>query len=549
MHSQVKRCGTVLLKASVILPACILSWTSLAGVRVEAQASPCLVSTASGDILGVARGATCVYLGVPYAAPPMGALRWRPPQPRAPWAPAPLNATGMPQACAQSGAGPTGALSGSEDCLTLNIWAPTRPSRAEGVPVLVWLHTGNFQAANAHQPATDGGRFADARNAIVVAPNYRLGPFGFLAHASLTMEDPNYRASGNYGLADQRAALLWVRENIARFGGDPTNVTLAGQSAGGVSTSLHLISPASRGLFHRAIMKRGQASVRWRSAAEGEAQGEAFAAALGCTNSTTAAACMRFASRDQVLRALPRGTQQFVEEPGLVLWGPVVDGLEVPDQPRELYRRGLFSRMPIIIGAVGDEGWVYVDRSFPAGLDRQQYEQAVRKEFGMDAEAVLRVYPATAFPTPKDALARLTGDAGVVCEAQRVARVMHHDGAPLFLYSFEYTVDEVMPGRAFHGLEPNILFGNNYAAPTHVLDAADLVIFDTMSTYWRRFMETGDPNPRGRPVEWPSYRPGDHYFTFGDHVGVGNYLRDSQCNFWESFNFRSMLGTVPAAAR
>ncbi len=255
-----------------------------------------------------------------------------------------------------------------------------------------------------------------------------------------------------------------------------------------------------------------------------------------------------------------RGTQQFVEEPGLVLWGPVVDGLEVPDQPRELYRRGLFSRIPIIIGAVGDEGWAYVDRSFPTGLDILQYERAVRTEFGMDAEAILGLYPAASFPTPKDALARLTADAEVVCEARRVARAMHHDGAPVFLYSFEYTVDAVMPGRAFHGLEPNLLFGNNYAAPTHVLNAADLVIFDAMSTYWRRFAETGDPNPRGRPVQWPSYRPGpfedavdpsrsDRYFVFGERLGVNTYLRDSQCNFWESFYFRSALGTVPAATR
>jgi len=551
---------TVVARTACLVATCALPVLGASDSADAEQTPSCLVATASGNVQGLLRGGTCTYLGVPYAAPPVGNLRWRPPQPRAPWAPATLNTTAA-TVCAQSGAGVGGAPSGTEDCLTLNIWTPAGAASGSQLPVIVWLHTGNFSAANANQPATDGQRFAAERGAIIVAPNYRLGVFGFLAHAALTMEDAGYPASGNYGFADQRAALRWVRDHIASFGGNPANVTLAGQSAGGVSTSLHLVSPASRGLFHRAIMQSGQASTRWRSAAEAEMQGDAFAAAVGCTNPQTVLACMRSASQDQVLRALPRGSQQFSEEPGLVLWGPVVDGLEVPDQPRELYRRGLFSRIPIIIGAVGDEGWAYADRSFPSGLDALQYERAVRAEFGMDADAILRVYPATAFPTPKDALARLIADVEVVCESRRVVRVMHHDGAPVYVYSFEYTVDAVNRGRAVHGLEPNLLFGNNYGAPTpHVLSAGDLAIFDAMSTYWRRFAETGDPNPRGQPVQWPPYRPGpfegardpsrsDSYFVFGERLGVNTYLRDSQCNFWESFYFRSALGTVPAVAR
>jgi para-nitrobenzyl esterase len=448
--------------------------------------------------------------------------------------------------------------------LTVNIWAPT-PSVSGGLPVLVWLHPGSFLAASSNLAVADGRRLAEERGAVVVHPNYRLGAFGFLAHSALTMEDANYRSSGNYGLADQRAALRWVRDNIAAFGGDSSRVTLAGSSAGSISTSLHLVSPASRGLFHRAIMHSGVATLRWPTAAEAESQGEAFASALGCTDRAAVLACLRARTFQQVLSALPLagltgGLQVFAEVPG-VLWSPVVDGLEIPDQPRELYRRGLFSRVPVIIGATRDDGWTFVDRSFPTGFDALQYERIVQGEFGMDAPAVLRIYPATSFATPKDALARLTTDAEFVCENRRIARVMHHDGAPVYVFSFEYSVDPVNPGRAFHGIDTNFLFGNNFGAPSnHVLTTADHSVYDAMSVFWRRFADSGDPNPRGQPLQWPPYRPGpfdapvdpsrsDAHLVFADRPGVANYLRDSQCNFWESFYFRSALGTVPAAAR
>jgi para-nitrobenzyl esterase len=448
---------------------------------------------------------------------------------------------------------------GVDDCLALNIWTP--PPASSGRPVMLWLHGGDFRATSASFAATNGQRFAEEQNVVMVAANYRLGPFGFLAHRALTLEDPGYPSSGNYGLADQRAALQWVRDNIAAFGGDPERITLFGQSAGAISTSLHLVSPASRGLFQRAIFHSGQASSRTTTLSEAEAQGEAFATALRCTDRANVLACMRMATREQVFGALTAAQQQYSEQQGAVRWGPIVDGVEVPDQPRELYRRGLFARIPVIMGAVGDEGWNYVDRSFPSGLDALQYESAVRTEFGMDADAILRTYPLTAFATPKDALARLTGDVEVVCEARRVARVLHHDGAPVYVYSFDYVVDAVPPARAFHGLDLNFVFGNNFGAPSnHVLTADDLSLFRTISTFWARFAETGDPNPRGVPVQWPPYRPrpfdepvdptrSDRHFVFSDRVGVASHLRDQHCNFWEPFNFRSALGVVPAAAR
>jgi para-nitrobenzyl esterase len=531
---------------------------------VVAQSPSCLVSTANGAVQGERRGGACVYVGIPYAAPPVANLRWKPPQPRAPWAPLTYQANAMRQ-CPQINLN-TGAVQGMEDCLWLNVWTPATIPSGRQLPVLIWLHTGDFRAANSNFPASDGARFAEERNAVVVAPNYRLGPLGFLSHSALASEDPTYPTSGNYGFADQRAAFRWVRDNIAHFGGDPNLVTLAGTSAGAHSVSLHLTSPASRGLFHRAILQSGNASMRWPSTSEADDQGERFAAALGCTDRGRVLACLRAAPLDQMMGALPTGQAQILED-GRREWKPVVDGVEIPDQPRELYRGGRFSRIPIIIGVNGDEGWTYVDRSFPSGLDALQYERTVRVEFGMDADAVLRLYPATGFPTPKDALARLTGDVEYVCEARRIARATHHDGAPVYFYTFEMGLAGVATGRALHGLESNFLFGNPFAVTPNLgisapraLTATDLVVFDAMSTYWRRFMETGDPNPRGAAVQWPPYRPGpfdppvdpsraDRHFVFGERLGVSSHVRDSQCNFWEPFFFRSTLGTVPAAAR
>jgi|SoiMethySBSTD1v2_1073268.scaffolds.fasta_scaffold69857_2 para-nitrobenzyl esterase len=522
-------------------------------LNLEAQSADdaCAVSTPSGVVRGVLRGTGCTYLGIPYAAAPVGDLRWRPPQPKAPWAPAVLSATVAPPSCPLINPPTTGVPSGNEDCLMLNIWAPLRPARS---PVIVWLHPGNFQAASANLAAANGERFAQERNAIVVAPNYRLGPFGFLAHSALTLEDPAYRSSGNYGLLDQRAALAWVRDHIAAFGGDPGNVTIAGASAGSQSVNFHLVSPASSGLFHKAIMQSGFVTARWTNAREAEAQGEQFARALQCTDARTGLACLRSKTRDQVLRALPLGQRQLLESEA-VQWNPIVDGLEIPDQPRDLYRRGRFVRVPLIVGVNRDEGWTFVDQSFPGGLDAAQYETTVRNEFGADAPAVLGLYPASAFSSPKDALSQLIGDAEFACEARRVARLMSQARVDVYFYFFEHTVDAVTPGRAFHGLETNLVFGNNFAAPSnHVLTAEDLSVFRTISGYWGQFAGTGNPSSPGA-ARWPLFRVdrypilSDRFVVLDNTVSDANRFRERQCNFWDRYYFRSVIGTVPASAR
>jgi para-nitrobenzyl esterase len=539
--------------AGLIIVAVMASWP--AGV-VHTQAAACVAATVNGDVQGVDKGTSCAFLGVPYAAPPTGDRRWRPPQPAPAWAPAMLSATIARPNCAQLSSA-TGRPTGVEDCLNLNVWTP-KPLPPAGAPVIVWFHPGSFVSASANFPPQNGANLAALTGAIVVAPNYRLGPFGYLRHAALAGESG---AAGNYGFLDQRAALVWVRDHIAAFGGDPDNVTIAGQSAGAHSVSLHLISPGSAGLFHRAVMQSGYASFRWRTAAEAQSQGNEVATALGCTSADPALilTCLRSRTLDEILLARPAALFEQVSETPRAQWTPVVDGVEIPDQPRRLLEQGAFSRVPIVLGATRDEGWTFVQRSYPAEVTPEQYDAAVAAEFGPDAGAILAAYPAAAFASPKDALARVAGDVEHVCEARRVARLIERTKTPVFLYLFQYEVDPVLPDRVAHGFDVNFVFGNNFGPPLfapYTLSQQDLALSRAMGGYWTRFAETGNPNADDPAVvQWPPFtrplrqgRGVDKYLAFDTQIHENERLREQHCDFWEPYFFRSVTGSVPAAA-
>jgi para-nitrobenzyl esterase len=547
--------------AGVAIGLTVIAVFHLSSTDARTQSGSCLVSTTNGSIQGSDRGASCAFLGVPYATPPLGALRWRPPQPVAPWA-STLSATADPPACSLVSLNPpVGAIVGSEDCLKLNIWTPD-PAPSGSAAVIVWLHTGGFIAASANFAGSRGQNLAERTGAIVVAPNYRLGPFGFLAHRALTAEDPAYPSSGNLGLLDQRAALAWVRDHISAFGGDPDNVTVAGTSAGGLSASLHLVSPGSAGLFDRAIVQSGPASFRWKTLVEAEAQGDAFAARLGCTDGSQVLSCMRAKSQADVLRALPIGLDQIVES-ARVQWGPVVDGVELPDQPRALYESGAFTRVPLIIGTNRDEGWPFVDRSFPGGVSAEQYDAVLTSEFGSDEPAVRSMYPVPPAATPelallarKETLAAIVGDLEYVCETRRMARAVERTGTPVFVYSFEYEAPAVAGTRVIHGLETNFVFGNNFGPPSnHVLNDADRALFHSLSGYWTRFAANGHPNTDDLGVvHWPGFkhptgggRGSDKHLVFDTTIREGLRQREAFCDFWEPYHLRSVTGAVPAS--
>jgi para-nitrobenzyl esterase len=540
------------LVIAVLFMACLEGVLPAAGTQVS-----CFVTLADGDVQGGNLGASCAFLGIPYAASPAGTNRWKPPQQPTPWTSV-LNATGTPTNCASmSFFGTTPSFSGEENCLKLNVWTPN-PAPDTPAPVIIWLHPGAFTGASGFFAGTRGQTFAAETGVIVVAPNYRLGAFGFLAHPALSAEDP-LGSSGNYGLLDQRAAMRWVRDNIARFGGDPENVTLAGTSAGGQSVGLHMTSPGSAGLFHRAVIQSGYPTSRWATDAEAKSQGQAFATALGCTDPTTVLACMRAAVPTAVMTALSQAAQQVAEPAGGTYWEPSIDGIVLPDQPRHRFESGGFHQVPTIVGFNRDEGWgSFINRSFGSGVSAAQYEAWVATEFGANAPEVLDLYSSSGL-SPIETMARLVGDVQFVCEARRVARAIERTGTPTFLYSYEYVIDALSPGHAIHGVESNILFSNTYLPPvfatTHSLTAADRELHFTMAGYWARFVTTGSPN-RGADdgvFSWPPFkhpngagRGTDKYLIIDSAIADGGRPRQEQCDFFEPFFFRSVLAGLPA---
>jgi para-nitrobenzyl esterase len=452
--------------------------------------------------------------------------------------------------------------------LKLNVWVrdPTPGARA---PVIVWIHTGGFVSASANFAGSNGKRFTEETGVIVVEANYRLGPLGFLAHTALESEDRSRHSTGNYGLLDQRAALLWVRDNIAQFGGDPNNVTLAGTSAGGQSVGLHMVSPGSAGLFHRAVVQSAYPTTGWTSRDAGVAQGDAFATSLGCTNPSQVLACMRSRAFAQVLTALPLGQEQVVEQANRVFWTPIVDGVEIPDQPRTLFEQGNFAYVPTMIGSTRDEGWQFAARSFASGVSAGQYLTWLTSEFGSEAENVLAAYPLASYASPQEAMARVVGDGNFVCEARRLGDLIADGGlrgrgphdehdtgkrvkSPVFMYSYEYVLDDLSPGHVIHGVEANILFGNAFATPVfaanHALTAADFALHGEMAGYWARFAATGNPNGAGA-LEWPEYRKNhEGHIVFDAVLSTGTNLREPACEFWSPYFLESMVFGVPAVA-
>ena len=532
--------------------AALVATGSFAITTTRAQAPSCFVTTPSGPVQGTDNGPTCTFQGIPFASPPLNEFRWKPPQPVSPWTTT-LMATTPPSSCPLINP-PSTVPQGNEDCLKLNIWTPD-PMPVTPAPVIVWIHTGSFIAASANLAAHNGRLMAERSGAIVVAANYRVGPFGFLAHPALTAENPDYPSSGNYGLLDQRAAMAWVRGNIAAFGGDPNNVTIGGQSAGSHSVSFHIVSPRSEGYFGKAIMQSSYASTRWPTRAESEALGLRFAEALGCTAGDVLG-CLRIKTRVEVLQALPVGQQQF-SETARASWSPNVDGFEIPDQPRALYESGQFNRVPVIIGATRDEGWIYAHRSYPAGLTETEYAAALETEFGsVDTPAILAQYPAAAFASPKHALSQLIGDVELICESRRVARLISRTLTPVYAYSFAYPVAAVAGTQVIHGMDTNFMFGNNYGAPTpYTLDAQDRLLSNAIMDYWTRFAGTGNPNG-GDAVKWHEFRHPDadgraanKYLVLDLPIQDEKRIREGFCDFWEPFFLRSTLASIPARAQ
>jgi len=487
------------------------SAAGLAAAVLAAGASGAVASPASSSANpvvrvdgGLVRGADVAgvdsFLGLPYAAPPTGNLRWRPPRPDAGWSGV-RDATQFGPSCPQAASpfAPPGAF--SEDCLYLNVYAPPVGSNDQGGrPVLVWIHGGGLVQDGARD--YDGTKLA-ADGTVVVTINYRLGALGFLAHPALASRPGG--AAGNYGLMDQQAALRWVQRNIARFGGDPRNVTIAGQSAGGLSVLAQMVSPGARGLFQRAIVQSGTFALNQRPLATAETAGQTFATAVGCPDQS--AACLRNVPVSDLV------SKFGVEIPG------VVDGSVLTQPIGAALARGQFTRVPVINGITHDEELLFVDGlkltvsqgtniplAAPLDGSSANYQADIAQALGVSparAAAIAAVYPLSANPTrPDEVFSLLVSDASFACPALQVDRWTAARGVPTYAYQFN---DDAAPGfglgQATHGAELPYLFDLPNTPVT--LDPDQQALAASMRADWARFARTGDPSSRALP--WPTF--------------------------------------------
>jgi para-nitrobenzyl esterase len=498
--------------------------------RPEPRA-PGQVATSAGVLQGRAAGATWTFQGVPFAAPPVGLLRFAPPE-ALPCAEGMREATAFGAACAQRGDG--GELVGSEDCLTLNLWAPENATSSSMLPVLVFVHGGGHQQGSASQlvggrALYDGQRFVERSGAILVTTQYRLGPFGFLAHAALTAERPE--KSGNYGMLDQIAALRWVKENIGAFGGDPARVLVFGESAGAVSTCRLVASPLAAGLFSAAVMESGACTARPLAAAE--TAGLAVAEALGCTDASTAPACLRDASAEALI-----GTVAPLDELSLRQgYDGVIEGYALPDAPQILIQSGQHNHVPVIVGSNTEE----LGRSAPALATEAEYEQAVRAYAAslgapQAAAALLSQYPVSDYASPRAAYVALTSDVKFTCPARKALRSFEAgQSEPSYRYVFSHVPDNARASAkalgATHGLELVFVFD---ALPNP--GAGDEIVTGAINGYFSRLARTGDPNGEGATV-WPEYDSvAEAYLHLEAPISTGSGYRAEHCDFLESLS-------------
>ena len=511
-----------------------------------------VVQTSTGPVQGFVNSGVYEFLGIPYAAPPVGSLRWMPPQPPASWT-TPRDATTFGNTCPQNYefgvfAGPP---SDTEDCLYLNVFT-INPGRGKD-PVLVWIHGGGlFDGESNDYDATRLAEGGPAGPTVVVTINYRLGLLGYLAHPALDAEGHPF---GNYGLLDQQAALRWVHDNIAAFGGDPDRVTLGGQSAGSTSTAANMISPAGKGLFHRAIWQSG-AFINDQAAplAAAETNGEGFAAAAGCDSgsSTNIAACLRALSVSQVL-----ALQGTTTGNGPYVTGLLVDGTVLPIDPDTAWTTGKFSHVPILHGSTRDE-WTFI-------LSANEYysqQPLTAAEYVNNVETgaviakykdstvpnkVLAVYPVSAYPSPSLAY-NAVGTDSLVCRDRHLNHLLEANdpSVPLYTYEFEdrnapwYFPPLSFPPGAAHTIDIQFLFPLWHGGPLgtpHPLSVRERKLSEELVAAWTNFMYTGNPNlHENRP--WPLYEAGSEVYLL-ENVPRLSTLTDAQfsaehnCAFWD----------------
>jgi para-nitrobenzyl esterase len=530
-----------------LLAAGVLSTSAMAGGAGDREDGP-VVQTNEGPVRGFVRNGVNIFLGIPYAAPPVGDLRWRGPQPVEPWREA-LDATSYANTCPQvtelgAFAGPSSI---TEDCLYLNVFTSNLGHRGHGNPVLVWIHgggnvDGESNDYDASKLATGG---PNGTPTVVVTINYRLGLFGFFSEAHLNAEGHPW---GNYGILDQQAALRWVKANITAFGGNPGNVTLGGQSAGARDTTANLLSPLSKGLFHRAILE-SYPETSWVTAAQMLTRGTNFSAAAGCSD----AACLRSLSTKRILQlqGTPNANGPYSEQ-------VFPDGTIVALQPGVAWSTGQFHHMPIMAGLVHDEGnfgasiTEYFSGPPQVALTAAQYSAG-------NSAAVLAEYPLSNYGNDPQLAEDRVGTDPIACTTLRVAQLLASQ-VPTYAYEFNYqnapyyfpkmpnvssatgsfqplaahTIDIQFLFSGYHGGDLGLNLDQTTGQPRE-LDASETELSDQLIAAWTNFASTGNPNARGSTL-WPAFTTDSPTFLSenipSSPYPAAQFYVDHKCDFW-----------------
>jgi para-nitrobenzyl esterase len=479
-----------------------------------------------------------VYRGIPYAAPPVGQLRWKAPQAVKPWKGV-RNCADFGSSCLYVPYGAGSLWSGpewddpaeqNEDCLYLNVWTGAK-SPDEKRPVMVWIHGGGLTRESGSVPAYGGANLA-SEGVVSVTINYRLGPFGFMAHPDLSKES-EHGSSGNYGVIDQISALKWVQRNIASFGGDPERVTIFGESAGSWSVCFLTATPLAKGLFHRAIGQSGgnfgpmvHLSEDRHGQSAAEKTGLAFAKKTGSKDKPASLKELRALPAKEILSKfgkMPRSHN-----------APNVDGWVFPDEVAAIYEQGKQNPVNVIVGSNGDEGTMFIGSNVPDTVEA--FKRYAESKYGNMAGEFLKAYSVSKDSDVREAYIASVGDDWFTWQMRTWARLMATVNTKAYQYHFtrEPPIPDSESYGSYHGAEIVYVIGNFHLA-SFKQQEADKRLAETMSGYWINFAKTGNPNGEGLP-EWPAYdSKNEYYMEFGDTIQTGQHLLKERCDFFYKY--------------
>jgi para-nitrobenzyl esterase len=488
-----------------------------------------VVTVDSGPISGTPEGATYAFKGIPYAAPPVGNLRWRRPAGVAPWSSV-RDASAFGGQCAQVTL--SGQPVGSEDCLYLNVWTPQAPS-ASPLPVLFWIHGGGN--AGGSGDLYSGAAWSQTANVVVVTINYRLGALGWFAEPAFASEDP-HGAAGDYGLSDQLAALAWVQRNVAAFGGDPRRVLVFGESAGGIDSCALMTSPVAAGLFSSVISESGPCASL--DAAAAAASADYFVQGVGCQNASDLPACLRAVPLSTVL-AHTNGSLVFNFNGNIIgtQYMPTQDGFLLPLRPEDALEQGQLNELPWVIGTNADESGQLSFLPQPINTDAD-YLADLQAAFGTTRGQTLYAnYPSGNYPSARAAFVAVLNDYLFDCPTRRQARAVLARHPHVWRYSYTHTLDNPPNTPPWHGFEVLPLWA---AWPLfgYTPSAAEVALSKQLQAHWVALATHGAPDVSG-DVMWPRYDSAtDPYIALDESMTVGQGLRGLQCDFMDTFDTR-----------